>query len=59
MTLEEKIRRIRALVARRKTDGSQSPENARKLLIEEGVYTKDGQIAPEYGGKSRRKKKVA
>lgn len=59
MTLDEKIRRIQALVARRKTDGSQSPENARKLLIEEGVYAEDGQIAPEYGGKGRRKRKVA
>lgn len=27
-------------------------ETARRSLIDEGVYTEDGKLAPEYGGES-------
>jgi len=30
---------------------TRSRSAARKSLIDEGVYTKDGLLAPEYGGK--------
>lgn len=48
--MKNRIEKLEALVEQRKTDGSHDPENARALLIEEGIYGADGKITPEYGG---------
>lgn len=50
MVMKNRIEKLEALVEQRKTDGSHNPENARALLIEEGIYGADGKITPEYGG---------
>jgi hypothetical protein len=41
---------IKILIARHTTANTASPEIARAALIEEGIYTSSGTIAPEYGG---------
>lgn len=53
MTDAQKIEKLKALVEKRAHDGSQSPANAKALLVEEGIYDKNGKLTREYGGKEQ------
>jgi hypothetical protein len=44
---------IKILIERHTTANTASPEIARAALIEEGIYTSSGTIAPEYGGEKK------
>jgi hypothetical protein len=44
------VEKVAELVERRKYDGSHSPENAKSLLMAEGIHGPDGNLSKEYGG---------
>ena len=44
---------IKILIKRHTAAHTASPEIARAALIEEGIYTSSGTIAPEYGGEKK------
>lgn len=53
MTDEER-ERIKKLLRDHTKRVCQSPETARRSLIDSGIYTEDGELAPEYGGPERK-----
>ena len=57
MTLAERNEAILQAHAKVTKDATKSRKAARALLIEEGIYTKDGVLSANYGGPSRVKKR--
>ena len=55
MTEAERTTRFMEMAARHTAKHTVSKKAARDLLIREGIYTKDGKLAPEYGGKVSKK----
>ena len=50
---------IRKLIKEHTKTYTTSKEVARKRLIEEGIYTSDGRLRPEFGGKPKKSKTAA
>jgi hypothetical protein len=48
MTDAQKIERIKSLTQKRRAKAT--ADDSLKRLIEDGIYTDDGKLAPEYGG---------
>lgn len=44
---------FRAAAERYTRERTATREIARRTLIDQGIYTEDGKIAPEYGGETR------
>lgn len=60
MTLAERNEKIIAAIRALTEEATRSPGAARALLIKEGIYTADGDLAPEYGGpKKPEKRKIS
>lgn len=58
MTLEQRNAAILKVLAEQTKRNTVSSEVARAALIAEGIYTKDGQLRPKFGG-PRKKASVA
>jgi hypothetical protein len=43
---------IRRMLKRRADERTQTPEMAREWLISEGLYDGEGELKPQYGGKT-------
>lgn len=56
MTDENRRADVRTMIREYTAEHSRSPEAARKALIAEGIYTKDGQLLPKFGGEQRDRK---
>lgn len=52
MTADAQRAAIKEMIQRRTAEAVQSRETARQTLIKEGVYTRNGELTPAYGGKS-------
>lgn len=52
---DEQLIRFKAAAERHTAKHLKTKESARALLIKEGIYTENGNIAPEYGGPPTRK----
>lgn len=51
MTTLERNRKIELFIAARTRQGLKSRAAARKMLIEEGIYTEKGNLKKEFGGR--------
>ena len=56
MTQAERIAAIKQLIRDYTEEHTRSPEAARAALIKEGIYTKDGELMPEFGGPGRKRR---
>lgn len=57
MNLAERNAKIIEAIRATTKEATRTPETARAFLIAEGIYTEDGELAPEYGGPPRKTKK--
>jgi hypothetical protein len=51
MTNEERKRLLAKIARSTKAIQKMSPEEARRRLVNEGIYNEDGSVAARYGGK--------
>ena len=58
MTHEQRNARILDLMKAYTLKNTASREIARASLIAEGIYTADGELAPEYGGPPKERKQA-
>lgn len=58
MTIEQRNAAILKALAEQTKRNTVSRDTARAALISEGIYTKDGQLRPKFGG-PRKKARVA
>jgi hypothetical protein len=58
MTDAERRRAIHALIEKHTIANTASKKIARKSLIAEGIYTENGELRVEFGGKPERPKKA-
>ena len=56
MTEAQRTAHFMEMAARHTAKHTVSKKAARDLLIREGIYTEDGKLAPQYGGKIKDKK---
>jgi hypothetical protein len=54
MTSEAQRAAIKKMIERHTKAVAASKEVARASLIKEGIYTRDGKLAPSYGGKKKK-----
>lgn len=54
MTLAERNKKIIDFIEAETKRAMTTNGLARRTLIEEGIYTEDGQLTPEYGGPTRK-----
>lgn len=59
MTIEQRNAAILKALAEQTKRNTVSPETARAALIAEGIYTKDGQLRPKFGGPRKKAAAVA
>jgi hypothetical protein len=59
MTEAERIERFREMAERHTAEHTVSKQTALDELVAEGIYTKDGKLAPEYGGPVRKRRQRA
>jgi hypothetical protein len=59
MTEAQRHKAIQRLIKRYTAANTASKAVARKTLIKEGIYTKKGDLRPEYGGKPNGRKRAA
>ena len=59
MTIEQRNAAILQALAEQTKRNTVSPDVARAALISEGIYTKDGQLRPKFGGPRKNTKAVA
>ncbi len=59
MDNEQRRIEIRKLIEEHSRTYTTSKEVARKRLIEEGIYTPEGRLRPEFGGKPKKTKTAA
>lgn len=50
MTSERRLALVTALAARHAKANTASPAAAKKVLVREGIYTRSGDLSPNYGG---------
>ena len=54
MTSSEQRAAIKKMIAQHTKEVTTSKEAARDSLIKEGVYTRDGNLTPSYGGPEKK-----
>jgi len=54
MTHDQRNQAIKELIRARTEAMTSSPETARRMLIEEGIYTRKGNLRAEFGGKAKK-----
>lgn len=54
MTQDQQRKAIREMMRRHTQRVTVDAETALASLIEDGIYTPDGELAPEYGGKEKK-----
>jgi len=59
MTQAQRNSAIKQLIKDYTRKNTKTPEAARKALIQEGIYTKDGQLMPQFGGPKLKKTQAA
>ncbi|TXM69208.1 hypothetical protein FV218_17455 [Methylobacterium sp. WL69] len=59
MTDEKRRAAIKALIVKRTAANTASPAAARAALIEEGIYTKDGELRATFGGPDEKATRAA
>ncbi|KQU02259.1 hypothetical protein ASG60_17340 [Methylobacterium sp. Leaf469] len=59
MTDEKRRAAIKVLIAKRTAANTASPAAARAALIEEGIYTKDGELRATFGGPDEKATRAA
>ena len=57
MTEDQRNKKILKAIAEQTARATASKETARQMLIEEGIYTTDGALRPEFGGEHHQKQK--
>ena len=59
MTDERRVKAVQAALDAYRAKAKADPGGARDRLIATGIWLKNGQLAPEYGGPKGRKRKAA
>ncbi len=59
MTQAQRNSAIKQLIKDYTAKNTTTPELARAALIREGIYTKDGELMPQFGGPSPKKPQTA